>query len=63
MAEIDNKTRPLRISISENEKTVQRIAQANDREIANLEKQVNDFSKEIQRMKDDIRERTIDLEL
>jgi peptidoglycan hydrolase CwlO-like protein len=35
----------------------------NEKEMKRMGKEINDFSKEIQKMKDDIRERTIDLEL
>lgn len=63
MLEIDNKTKPLKASIGETERTLRKIVQENEKGIKKMEKELGDFSKEIQKMKDDIRERTIDLEL
>lgn len=63
MLEIDNKTQPLKVSLGETEKSLRKLVQANEIEMKKVEKELSDFSKEIQKMKDDIRERTIDLEL
>jgi hypothetical protein len=63
MLEIDNKTQPLKVSLGETEKSLRKLVQANEIEMKKVEKELSDFSREIQKMKDDIRERTIDLEL
>jgi len=70
MLEIDNKTKPLKASIDDTvdqvkatRDTLRKTMLENEREMKRMGKEINDFSKEIQKMKDDIRERTIDLEL
>jgi peptidoglycan hydrolase CwlO-like protein len=61
--EIDNKTKPLKVSLGETERSLRKIVQESEKGIKKMEKELSDFSKEIQKMKDDIRERTIDLEI
>ncbi|MCK4785769.1 MAG: hypothetical protein KAV87_18585 [Desulfobacteraceae bacterium] len=63
MVEIDNKTKPLKVSLNETRDTLRKIVLENEKEMKRIAKELEDFSKEIQRMKDDIQERTIDLEL
>ena len=70
MLEIDNKTKPLKASIDDTmdqvkatRDTLRKTVLENEREMKKMGKEINNFSKEIQKMKDDIRERTIDLEL
>lgn len=70
MLEIDNKTKPLKASIDDTmdqvkatRDTLRKTVLENEREMKKMGKEINDFSTEIQKMKDDIRERTIDLEL
>lgn len=70
MLEIDNKTNPLKASIDEamdevkaTRGTLRKTMLENEKGMKKMGKEIDDFSKEIQKMKDDIRERTIDLEL
>lgn len=70
MLEIDNKTKPLKVSLNDTIDKVKATKDAlrktmaeNEKAIKKMRKELDDFSKEVQRMKDDIRERTIDLEL
>ena len=70
MLEIDNKTNPLKASIDEamdevkaTRGTLRKTMLENEKKMKKMGKEIDDFSKEIQKMKDDIRERTIDLEL
>jgi methyl-accepting chemotaxis protein len=63
MVEIDNKTKPLKVSLNETRDTLRKIVLENEKEMKRIAKELENFSKEIQRMKDDIQERTIDLEL
>lgn len=63
MVEIDNKTKPLKVSLNDTRDTLRKIVLENEKEMKRIAKELEDFSKEIQRMKDDIQERTIDLEL
>jgi len=58
---------PLKVSLDDTmekiKATLRKTILENEREMKKMKKEMNDFSKEIQKMKDDIRERTIDLEL
>lgn len=62
-AEMNNKTKQMRMSLDETEKTFRKLLKTNERDQKAIQQKFNTLSKEIQKMKDDIRERTIDLEL
>ena len=68
--EIDNKTNPLKALLDDTmdqakatEDTLRKAILKNEEKMNKMRKEINDFSKEIEKMKDDIREHAIDLEL
>jgi len=63
MAEIDNRTNPLKSSLNETRATVTKMLTDNVKELKRMSMEIEVFSKELEKMKDDIRERTFDLEL
>jgi len=63
MAEIDNRTNPLKSSLNETRATVTKMLTDNVKELKRMSMEIEAFSKELEKMKDDIRERTFDLEL
>lgn len=63
MFEVENRINAMKASLNETQSTIRRSLMENEKEMKRLSQELEDFSKEIQRMKDDIRERSIDLEL
>ena len=63
MFEVENRINAMRASLNETQGSIRRSLMENEKEVKRLSQELEDFSKEIQRMKDDIRERSIDLEL
>lgn len=63
MAEIDNRTNPLKSSLNETRSTMRKMLTDNEKELKRMSMEIEVFSKELEKMKDDIRERTFDLEL
>jgi len=63
MFEVENRINTMKASLNETQGSIRRSLMENEKEVKRLSQELEDFSKEIQRMKDDIRERSIDLEL
>ena len=63
MFEVDNRINPVKASLNEIQGAMRKGIMDNEKEMKRLSQELEDFSREIQKMKDDIRERTIDLEL
>lgn len=63
MAEIDNRTNPLKSSLNETRVTVRKMLTDNEKELKRMSMEIEAFSRELENMKDDIRERIFDLEL
>jgi uncharacterized protein YoxC len=63
MAEIDNRTNPLKSSLNETRAIVRKMLTDNEKELKRMSMEIEAFSKELEKMRDDIRERTFDLEL
>ena len=63
LLEIENKVKPLKISLGETKETLRKITQTSEKDMKKLENDLADFYKEIEKMKNDLRERSIDLEL
>ena len=61
--EVENRINTMKASLNETQGSIRRSLMENEKEVKRLSQELEDFSKEIQRMKDDIRERSIDLEL
>jgi chromosome segregation ATPase len=63
LLEVENKIKPLKVSLGETKEALRKIVQAREKDMKKLENDLSDFYKEIEKMKNDLRERTIDLEL
>lgn len=63
LSEIDNKMDSLNTSLSDTQDNLSKTIQANQKETQRVDKRLSDFSKEIQKMKEYIREWAIDMEL
>jgi chromosome segregation ATPase len=63
LAEIDQTMKPLKSSLNEDRVSVKKMLANNENELKRISLQIEEFSKELEKMKDDIRERTYDLEL
>ena len=63
VSEIHNKLESLKASLGDTQDEVSTTAQAHERHTKRIEQKLSDFSKEIQIMKDYIREWAIDMEL
>ncbi len=63
VSEIHSKTESLKASLGDTQDDLSKTAQAHERHTKRIEKKISDFSKEIQIMKDYIREWAIDMEL
>ena len=63
LAELESKIELLKASIDNTQGDLSKAAQAREKETKRIEKRLDDFSKEIQQMKDYIREWAIDMEL
>jgi len=63
MTEIENRTNSLKSSFNETRDTVRKMITDNEKELERMSMEIEAFSKELEKMKDDIRERTFDLEL
>jgi uncharacterized protein YoxC len=63
VSEIQNRMGSLKASLGDIQDEVSRTAQAHERHTKRIEQKLSDFSKEIQKMKDYIREWAIDMEL
>lgn len=63
VSEIHSKTESLKASLGDTQDDLSKTAQAHERHTKRIEKKLSDFSKEIQIMKDYIREWAIDMEL
>ncbi len=63
VSEIHSKTESLKASLGDTQDDLSKTAQAHERHTKRIEKKLIDFSKEIQIMKDYIREWAIDMEL
>ncbi len=63
LSEIDNKMESLKASLSDTQDDLNNTVTANQKETQRVEKKLSDFSKEIQKMKEYIREWAIDMEL
>ena len=63
MVEMDDRTNPLKSSLNETRATVRKMLNDNEKELKRMSMEIEEFSKELEKMKDDIRERTFDLEL
>ena len=61
--EVENKIKPLKVSLGETKEALRKIIQAQEKDMKKLENDLSDFYKEIEKMKNALRERTIDLEL
>jgi len=63
MGELDGRTNPLKSSLNETRAAVKKMLADNDKELKRMSMAIEEFSMELEKMKDDIRERTFDLEL
>ena len=63
LAELESKIEFLKASIGNTQEDLSKAAQAREKETKRIEQRLGDFSKEIQQMKDYIREWAIDMEL
>jgi methyl-accepting chemotaxis protein len=63
MEEIEERTNPMKSSLNETRAAVRKILTDNEKELKRMSTEIEGFSKELQKMKDDIHERTFDLEL
>ncbi|UCG66083.1 MAG: hypothetical protein JSW12_03310 [Deltaproteobacteria bacterium] len=63
VSEIHSKIESLKTSLGDTQDALSKTAQAHERHTKRIEKKLSDFSKEIQIMKDYIREWAIDMEL
>ena len=63
LAELESKIELLKASIDNTQEDLSSAAQARQKETKRIEQRLGDFSKEIQQMKDYIREWAIDMEL
>lgn len=63
VSEIHSKIESLKASLGDTQDDLSKTAQAHERHTKRIEKKLSDFSKEIQIMKDYIREWAIDMEL
>ena len=63
LTELESKIEFLKASIGNTQEDLSKAAQAREKETKRIEQRLGDFSKEIQQMKDYIREWAIDMEL
>ncbi|HUT73047.1 MAG TPA: hypothetical protein VMW89_20440 [Desulfatiglandales bacterium] len=63
LSELESRIEFLKASISNTQEDLSKAVQARERETKRIEQRLGDFSKEIQQMKDYIREWAIDMEL
>jgi len=63
IAEIEERMQPLKSSLNEDRVSVKKMLTDNENELKQISAEIEKFSKELEKMKDDIRERTYDLEL
>ena len=63
LAELESRIEFLKASIGNTQEDLSKAVQARERETKRIEQKLGDFSKEIQQMKDYIREWAIDMEL
>jgi predicted RNase H-like nuclease (RuvC/YqgF family) len=63
LSELESRIEFLKASIGNTQEDLSKAVQARDRETKRIEQRLGDFSKEIQQMKDYIREWAIDMEL
>jgi Skp family chaperone for outer membrane proteins len=63
LSELESRIELLKASIGNTQEDLSKAAQAREKETKRIEKRLDDFSKEIQQMKDYIREWAIDMEL
>ena len=63
VSELESRIEFLKASIGSTQEDLSKAVQARERETKRIEKRLGDFSKEIQQMKDYIREWAIDMEL
>lgn len=63
LSEIDNKMESLEAGLSNTQDSLSKTIEANRKETQRVEKKLSDFSKDIQKMKEYIREWAIDMEL
>ena len=63
LSELESRIEFLKASIGNTQEDLSKAVQARDREAKRIEQRLGDFSKEIQQMKDYIREWAVDMEL
>jgi chromosome segregation ATPase len=63
LSELESRIEFLKVSMGNTQESLNKAAEARERETKRIEKRLGDFSKEIQQMKDYIREWAIDMEL
>jgi peptidoglycan hydrolase CwlO-like protein len=63
ISEIEERMQPLKSSLNEDRVSVKKMITDNENELKQISAEIEGFSKELEKMKDDIRERTYDLEL
>ena len=63
LSELESRIEFLKTAMGDTQEDLNKVAEARERETKRIEKKLGDFSKEIQQMKDYIREWAIDMEL